>query len=60
MLSKITGKSPLVTRYSAQSAQTERKWDGTPLLKALPGFAYEPLESLLKRLSAAYILDQPR
>lgn len=60
MRSKIMGKSPLVTRYSAQSAQTERNWDGTPLLKLLPGFSYETLESLLKRLAAAYTLDLSR
>ncbi len=60
LLSKIKGRRSLVTRFSAKSAQTERSWDGSPVLEAMPGFAYEPLPSLLKRLAKAYILDQTR
>ena len=53
--SLFTGKKPLVTRESAKVAQAETIFDGSKLLKALPGFAYTPLDETIRKACGRYI-----
>jgi dihydroflavonol-4-reductase len=46
----FTGKSSMVTRETAETALTTVQYDNSKLLKALPGFAYTPLETSLNRI----------
>lgn len=52
----FTGKKPLITRETAKVANSHTQFDGTKLLKALPGFTYTPLEASIKTTCEKYIL----
>ena len=52
--SVFTGKKPLVTKESAKVAQTETIFDGTKLLKTLPGFTYTSLENTIRKACREY------
>lgn len=47
-------QKPLLTKESATVAQAETMFDGSKLLKALPGFTYTPLETIIKNASIQY------
>ncbi len=42
--SLFTGEDPLLTKETAETARMKVYFDGSKLLKALPGFSYKPLE----------------
>ena len=45
--SLFTGKSPLVTRETARTAQTVTRFDNRKVTEALPGFRFTPLEDAI-------------
>jgi len=47
----ITGKSPLLTKETAATAQAVVHFDNTKLLKAFPDFKYRPLPESITRIS---------
>lgn len=53
----FTGEKPLVTKESAKIANTETIFDGSKLLKALPGFTYTPLETSISNACKKYAAD---
>ncbi len=53
MKSKFTGKEPLLTKETAATAFAKVTFDNSKLLKALPGFEYEPLDKTIKDTCAA-------
>jgi dihydroflavonol-4-reductase len=46
----ITGKSPLLTKETARTAQAKVNFDNSKLLKALPNFQYSILEETITRV----------
>jgi len=52
--SLVTGKKPLLTKETAKVGQSQTSWDGTALLKALPGFHYTPLQEVIKTACEKY------
>ena len=46
----ITGKSPLLTKETAATAQAVVNFDNSKLLKAFPDFTYRPLPDSIKRI----------
>lgn len=46
----FTGKSPLLTRETARTAQAKVHFNNTKLLKALPAFSYTPIETSVERI----------
>jgi nucleoside-diphosphate-sugar epimerase len=46
----LTGTSPLVTKETAATSMAVVSFDNSKLLKALPGFAYQPLEETVRRV----------
>lgn len=46
----FTGKSPLLTKETARTAQKSIAYDSSKLLKALPAFAYNNIETSVKRV----------
>lgn len=55
----ITGKSPLITKETAQHAQSSSVYQADKILKALPGFSYTPIETTIKRMAAAFLKQIP-
>jgi dihydroflavonol-4-reductase len=51
----ITGKKPLLTRETAKVAHSKTSFDNSALLKALPGFEFAPLESVVKKSCDKYL-----
>ena len=51
--SKLTGGDPLLTKETADTAQTKSYFDNTKLLKALPQFTYRPLQQTITDTCAA-------
>ncbi|NTS42474.1 NAD-dependent epimerase/dehydratase family protein [Flavisolibacter sp. BT320] len=51
----LTGQKPLLSKETAKIAHSHTSFDNGALLKALPGFAYQPLESVIKRSCAQYL-----
>lgn len=47
---KITGKSPLLTRETARTAQAKVNFDNSKLLKYLPSFNYTPIDETITRV----------
>jgi nucleoside-diphosphate-sugar epimerase len=50
----LTGQKALLTRETARVAHSKTSFDNTALLKALPGFAFAPLESVIKQACEKY------
>lgn len=48
----ITGRSPLLTRETAMSAQSKVFYDHTKILKTLPGFSFTPIDETIARTCA--------
>lgn len=48
--SLFTGKSPLLTKETARTAQKNIAYDNSKLLKALPAFTYNNLENCIERI----------
>jgi nucleoside-diphosphate-sugar epimerase len=48
-------EKPLLTRESARIAQSKTGFDNSALLKALPGFAFTPLENVIKNSCEKYL-----
>jgi nucleoside-diphosphate-sugar epimerase len=53
--SLLTGKKALLTRETAKIAQSKTSFDGSALLKALPGFHYTSLENVIKNSCEKYL-----
>jgi dihydroflavonol-4-reductase len=49
----FTGKSPLLTKETATTAQAKVYFDNSKLLQHLPGFIYTPLPLAIKNICAA-------
>ncbi|HEX8462480.1 MAG TPA: NAD-dependent epimerase/dehydratase family protein [Segetibacter sp.] len=49
--SMLSGVKPLLTKETAQAAQTILRFDNSKLLKALPGFTYTPLDTTIERVT---------
>jgi nucleoside-diphosphate-sugar epimerase len=54
--SLFTGQDPLLTKETAETAQMKVYFDGSKLLKALPGFSYKPLEESIAESCREYLL----
>jgi nucleoside-diphosphate-sugar epimerase len=50
----ITGQKALLTKETARVAHSKTSFDNTALLKALPGFEFTPLESVIKKACEKY------
>ena len=50
----FTGNKPLLTRETAKVGQSKTSFDGSALLKALPGFQYTPLETVIQNACEKY------
>lgn len=48
----ITGRRPLLTRETAESAQSKVRYDNSKILKALPGLSFTPIEETIRRTCA--------
>jgi nucleoside-diphosphate-sugar epimerase len=46
----ITGKSPLLTKETARTAQAKVNFDNSKLLKYLPSFSYTPIDETIARV----------
>jgi dihydroflavonol-4-reductase len=53
--SSVSGRSPLLTRETAKIAQSRTQFDNSALLKALPGFSYTSLDTVIQNACAAYL-----
>jgi hypothetical protein len=51
----ISGKSPLITKETARNAQSKSIYQADKILKALPGFAYTPIETTIQRMATAFL-----
>jgi nucleoside-diphosphate-sugar epimerase len=51
----LTGKKPLLSKETAKIAHSHTSFDNSALLKALPGFTYQPLEAVIKKACAQYL-----
>lgn len=52
--SLFTGNKPLITKESAKVANSETLFDGSKLVKTLPGFQYRPLEETIQNACSQY------
>ncbi|HWJ90479.1 MAG TPA: NAD-dependent epimerase/dehydratase family protein [Flavisolibacter sp.] len=52
--SMIAGSQPLLTRETAKVAQSKTSFDNRNLLRALPGFAYTPLRTVIEKACEKY------
>lgn len=50
----LTGKKPLLSKETAKIAHSHTSFDNTALLKALPDFEYQPLETVIKNACIHY------
>lgn len=50
--SRFTGKSPLLTKETARTAQAKVHFNNTKLLKIFPDFSYTPVEASIDRICA--------
>jgi len=50
----FTGKKPMLTKESAQVAQSQTWFENDKLLKALPGFSFTALEETIKKACEKY------
>jgi nucleoside-diphosphate-sugar epimerase len=50
----LTGKKPLLTRETAKIAHSQTSFDNSALLSALPGFAFTPLDTVIKNSCEKY------
>jgi dihydroflavonol-4-reductase len=55
--SMFSGKKPLLTRQSARVAQSVTYFDNSKILKALPGFAFTPLEKAIQKNCEQYLAN---
>jgi len=53
LLSKITGKAPLLSKYSARSAHTVSEYSSEKLQKTL-GFEFEPVDKTIEEVCGLY------
>jgi nucleoside-diphosphate-sugar epimerase len=51
----LTGKKALLTRETAKLAHSKTSFDNKALLRALPGFNYTPLETVIKNSCEKYL-----
>ena len=51
----FSGNHPLLTRETARVAHSKSSFDNRALLEALPGFAFTPLETVIKKACEKYI-----
>jgi dihydroflavonol-4-reductase len=51
----FSGNQPLLTRETARVAHSKSSFDNRALLEALPGFAFTPLETVIKKACEKYI-----
>jgi hypothetical protein len=51
----LTGKEPLLTRETADTAQQVVHFDSTKILKALPGFTFRPLQETINEACGYYL-----
>ncbi len=51
----LTGKEPLLTRETADTAQQVVHFDSTKILKALPGFTFRPLKETINEACGYYL-----
>jgi dihydroflavonol-4-reductase len=54
----FTGKTPLITKETAYTANQIFEYDNAKLLKALPEFSYQALENSLERICKYYDSDK--
>jgi nucleoside-diphosphate-sugar epimerase len=59
ILSRFTGKSPVITRETARTAQGHATYNNSRLLAALPGFCYTPIPEAIARMAVAYRTTVP-
>jgi nucleoside-diphosphate-sugar epimerase len=50
----FTGSKPLLSKETAKVAHSETSFDNSALLAALPGFAFTPLETVIKKACGQY------
>jgi len=55
MKGRITGKDPLLTRETAETARMKVYFDNSKLLNTLPGFRYKPVEQCIADSCAEYL-----
>lgn len=55
--SKFTGKEPLLTKETVDTARSAVYYNHDKILKALPGFSFTPLEETIKRV-CRYLLEK--
>lgn len=51
----ITGKKALLTKETAKIAHSKTSFDNSALLKALAGFQFTPLETVIKQACEKYM-----
>lgn len=51
----LTGNKPLLSRETAKIAHSHTSFDNGALLKALPGFRYQPLDEVIEKACARYL-----
>ena len=51
----LTGKKPLLSKETAKIAHSHTSFDNSALLKVLPDFVYQPLDSVIKKACAQYL-----
>lgn len=56
--SKFTGKAPLVTKETAQTALTHVQYNNSKLNKFLPDYRYTPMEDSVKRICSYFLKKQ--
>ncbi|WP_262491848.1 SDR family NAD(P)-dependent oxidoreductase [Niabella soli] len=52
--SRFSGHKPLITKESAKVANSATSFDGSKLVKTLPGFQYRPLEETIRKACDQY------
>lgn len=50
----LTGREPLITKETANTAQRKTEYDHSKLLRFLPDFVYKPLDQTITEYCAAY------
>ena len=50
----LTGSKPLLSRETAKIAHSHTSFDNSALLKALPGFRYQPLDAVIQNACSHY------
>ncbi len=51
------GKKSIITKETAQSAQSVNLYDNSKILSFLPEFKYTPIEQTIKKMASQYITD---